>query len=213
MDFDDLPTFHSDRAGKRNDRRQSNGTFNNGSDITRQPPLSLRPYHHLTFSNGFVYAPVPVAPFTPISQPNVAAFLADGTSMRTGGRPDGTGEISDGPTPDDVSAFWFDAFGGFLGCDNAGPDDCTMEVTGLHWDPIANDEAPAFTQKYSLPPCPAYRNCALTLITFPSTARRLSGLEVRAVRNGEPRRFFMDDMHMAWSNKTCDAGLLRQQAQ
>lgn len=197
MTFDDLPTFHPDR------RRQS------GNDITRQPPLDLRPYHHLTFSNGFVYAPQDVEPFTANSQPNVAAFLANGTGMRTGAGD--SGEISDGP--DDVSAFWFDAFSAFLGCDNAGPGNCTMEVTGLHWDPVAKDETPAFSQSYTLPPCPGNRNCVLTPITFPSTARSLSGLQIRAVRAGEPRMFFMDDMNMAWSNKTCDAGLLRQHTQ
>lgn len=207
MNFDDLPTFHPDRSAKRHDRRQLNGT--SGNDITRQPPLSLRPYHHLTFSNGFVYAPERVEPFGAVSQPNVAAFLADGTGVRPGGSSSDPGEI-DGP-PDDVSAFWFDAFSGFLGCDNAGPGNCTMEVTGLHWDPVARDETPAFAQNYTLPPCTSYRNCALTPITFPSAARSLSGLEIRAIRNGEPRMFFMDDMHMAWSNDTCDAGMLRQE--
>lgn len=214
MGFDDLPTFHPDRV-KRNNRRQTNETSSGGNDITQQPPLDLRPYHHLTFSNGFVYGPQSVEPFAPISQPNVAAFLANGTGMRTGTQPgDGdTGEIGDGPGPDDVSAFWFDAFGAFLGCDNAGPGNCTMEVTGLHWDPVAKDETPAFSQNYTLPPCPAFRNCALTPITFPSTARDLTGLEIRAVRNGEPRMFFMDDMHMAWSNTSCDAGMVRQNTQ
>lgn len=148
-----------------------------------------------------------------MSQPNVAAFLADGTGVRSGGRPQDIGEIGDGPAPDDDSAFWFDAFTTYLGCDNAGPDDCTMEVTGLHWDSVAKDETPAFSQNYTLPPCPGYRNCRLTPVTLPSTARSLSGLEIRAIRNGEPRMFFMDDMRMAWSNKTCEAGMRRQQTQ
>lgn len=213
MDFDDLPTFQPGRSVKRNHRRQSNDTSFDGSDITRQPPLGLRPYHHLTFSNGFVYGPQLVEPFAPVSQPNVAAFLADGTGVRTGSRPSDTGEIGDSPAQDNVSAFWFDAFNAFLGCDNAGPGNCTMEVTGLRWDPVVEDEVPAFVQSYSLPPCPTNRNCALTPVTFPGTARGLSGLEIRAARNGVPRMFFMDDMHMAWSNTTCDAGMLRQRTQ
>jgi hypothetical protein len=48
LNFDDLPSFSAD------------------DDVTQAPPI-FSPYHHLTFSNGYVHAPASKQPFAPHS--------------------------------------------------------------------------------------------------------------------------------------------------
>ncbi|EME81517.1 uncharacterized protein MYCFIDRAFT_140273 [Pseudocercospora fijiensis CIRAD86] len=191
----------------------SNG--NGTSEITQQPPLSLRPYRHMLFSNGYVYAPKPVEPFVPASPPNVAVFLANGTGFKSGPQPNGLepGEMGDGPYHEGDPAFFFDAKGAALGCDNAGPGPCTLEVTSMVWDNRTRDDIPSESQNYTLPACEGFQDCQLTKVDFPSSFRKLSGLRMRAVRNQEPRMFFVDDMRMRWADNSCAAGMKRQRSQ
>ncbi|KAK1059035.1 hypothetical protein LTR74_012924 [Friedmanniomyces endolithicus] len=66
MTFDDLPNFVPTKQNK--------------TDITQAPPIP-NPYHHLTFSNGYVYGPQPSVPYLPSSAPHLAVFLANGSGM------------------------------------------------------------------------------------------------------------------------------------
>ncbi|KAF7190640.1 hypothetical protein HII31_07799 [Pseudocercospora fuligena] len=223
MDFDDLPTFSggnarllrrqgmNSTAGSGNSTSNGNGT----TEITQQPPLSLRPYRHMLFSNGYVYAPKPVEPFAPASSPNVAVFLANGTGFKSGPEPNRLepGEMGDGPYHEGDPAFFFDAKGAALGCDNAGPGPCTLEVTSMVWDNKTRDDVPSESQNYTLPACEGFQNCQLTKVDFPSSFRKLSGLRMRAVHNQEPRMFFVDDMKMRWADNSCAAGMKRQRTQ
>nr|OQO30623.1 hypothetical protein B0A51_03563 [Rachicladosporium sp. CCFEE 5018] len=199
LTFDDLPTFSG----------------NDSLDITQAPPI-WNPYHHLTFADGCVYAPLPKEPYSPHSGSKLAVFLGNGTGKTlspsamspgsTGGEP---GEISNGQY-DGNTAFWFDARTAWVGCDNLGPASCLLNVTGYIWDANINDDIGAHKTQYTVPPCPQQQNCQLVPITFPPSFRALTGLQIQAFVGEQQRMFFLDDLALGWSNDTCAAGLTRQ---
>jgi len=170
------------------------------------------PYHHLKFSDGYVYGPSPKVPYVPASAPHLAVFLANASGVTASSMP--PGEIGDGPY-ESMSAFWFDAYGAFFGCDS--PDGCTMVFTGYTWSPTAKTEIPTYTQNATVTPCPNLTSgsaaCQLQQISFPDSFRSLSGLQMQAFSSDVERMFFMDDMALGWSNNTCMAGLTRLQHQ
>lgn len=190
LSFDDLPSFNPQ----------------NQTDITQQPPV-FSPYHHLSFSEGYVYAPKPTEPFSPVSSPNVAVFLASGSGMRASGALH-QGEIGDGPRSS-LPAYWFDAFSVYIGCDNAGPSNCTVSLTGYTWSPSANDEVQSVQQNTTISPCPGFKDCQLEKVDFPSSFRGLSGLQIQASVEGESQMFFVDNLVLGWTNNTCAAGQQR----
>ena len=198
VDFDNLPNFLP--------------TNSNNTNITQAPPIES-PYWHLTWSDGYVYAPQPNEPYTSISPPHLAVFLADGTGKRVGGAQSGNfskpGEISDGPR-EAISAFWFDAYSAWFGCDNRGPEDCTLTFSAFSWSPKDKTEVLIDKSTSKIEPCNKSRSCGLSLVEFPSTFKSLSGLQIQAYVGEEERMFFMDDLSLNWSNNTCAAGLLRQ---
>lgn len=149
-------------------------------------------------------------PYTPVSSPHLGVFLANASGITA--RSAKPGEIGDGPY-EAMSAFWFDAHSAFLGCDNKGPDSCTMMLTGYTWSPVAGNEIAAYTQNASIAPCPSLKNCKLQQVTFPDSFNTLSGLQIQAFVGEEQRMFFMDDLALAWSNNTCAAGLMRERYQ
>ncbi|KAK5110499.1 hypothetical protein LTR85_001012 [Meristemomyces frigidus] len=195
LTFDTLPNFVSSNQ--------------NQTDITQAPPVP-NPYHHLTFSNGYVYGPSPRVPYLPASSPKLAVFLAGASGMTA--RSQKPGEIGDG-TYEAMSAFWFDAYSAFFGCDNNGTDTCTMVFTGYTYSPSAKDEIPSYTQNATIPPCAGIAsgagNCKLQQVFFPDAFRSLSGLQIQAFVGNTERMFFVDDIAMGWSNNTCEAGLTR----
>lgn len=204
MTFDDLPRYTPTK-------RQTSGNQTNSTDVTQYPPLAAHgAYHHLFFSNGYVYAPSEVEPFSPVSWPNVAAFV---NPMRAGGRPTGKNNVEQGEigaaTRDDDPAYWFDAKTTYLGCDNAGPHNCTIEATGYKWSQNATDEVRVATINFTLPPCEAYENCKLEQVRFSSSFRNLTGVQFRAIVDNEPRMFFVDNLSMRWSDSSCEAGNTR----
>ena len=190
-------------------------TNQNLTDITQAPPIES-PYYHLTFSDGYVYAPQPREPFVPESSPHLAVFLANGAGrqVRTPfGHYSKPGEISDGPR-ESISAFWFDARSVFLGCDNAGPELCTIVISAYRWDATSKDEVIAYKQNATLNPCPSLKKCRLQEVDFPNDQYRdLTGLQIQAFVGNEEKMFFMDDLALRWSNNSCAAGLLRQSSQ
>lgn len=196
LDFDNLPNFTSDDEDE--------------NDITQAPPI-FSPYHHFTFSEGYVYAPDPKVPFEPISEPHIAVFLPDGQGMRASQarKTEADGEISDGPY-ESSSAFWFDAFSAWLGCDNEGPETCTLVMQGYTYSDKEKDEVLSYTQNATLPGCPGFEDCQLQKVLFPADFRSLSGLQIQAYVGNEEKRFFMDDVAMRWTDNSCEAGLLRQ---
>jgi hypothetical protein len=197
IDFDNLPNFMP--------------TGQNQTDITQAPPIQ-NPYHHLTFSDGYVYAPQPAEPYSPVSSPHLAVFIPSGYSKRVStpfGNYSKPGEVSDGPR-ESISAFWFDALSAFMGCDNPGPEVCTLVFSAYTWSPVAKTEILADKRNATIAACPELNECKLQKVSFPDTWRGLTGFQVQAFVGREERMFFMDDLAMHWSNNTCAAGLLRQ---
>lgn len=198
LDFDNLPNFTP--SNKR------------ATDITQAPPIP-NPYHHFTFSDGYVYAPDPKVPFQPESPPHLTVFLGNGTGMRASqaGHTIKDGEFADGPY-EASSAFWFDAFSAWLGCDNDGPEPCTMVINAYTYSAKENDEVLSFTKNATVESCPGLKDCKLKKVEFPDTFRGLSGLQVRSFVGEQERMFFMDSVSMRWTDNSCEAGLTRQRA-
>jgi len=191
LTFDDLPNFVPSNQ--------------NLTGITQAPPVP-NPYNHLTFSNGYVYAPSPSEPFVPASSPHLAVFLGNASGVTA--RSTKPGEIADGPY-EAMSAFWFNATSAFLGCDNAGPNDCTMVMSGYTWSQSNGSEVLSYSQNATLPPCPSLKNCQLGQVFFPTSFTGLSGLQIQAFVGNDQRMFFMDNLALGWYNETCEAGLTR----
>jgi hypothetical protein len=199
LNFDDLPSFSAD------------------DDVTQAPPI-FSPYHHLTFSNGYVHAPASKQPFTPHSGDQLAVFLAPSNSTNdTNWHQTGMsavvprtepGEISDGPY-DGLPAFWFNAQGAWLGCDNDGPEPCVFNVTGSTWDSKLGDDVETHNTQIELPACPNFKDCKLQHVDFPDNFRGLSGIQIQAFANNKPVMFFMDDLALSWYDNSCEAGMQR----
>lgn len=199
LDFDNLPNFSPSGESQ--------------TDITQAPPIP-NPYHHFTFNEGYVYAPDPKVPYEPVSPPHVAVFVGNGTGMRATQARKHTiedGEFADGPY-ESSSAFWFDAFSGWFGCDNEGPEECTLVMSAYTYDAEKDDEVLASQKNATVEGCPGFKDCKLKKIDFPEDFKGLSGLQIQAFTGQEERMFFMDSLSMKWSDNSCAAGLTRQRS-
>ncbi|KAI6874048.1 hypothetical protein KC338_g1370 [Hortaea werneckii] len=191
LNFDTLPNFVPNNQ--------------NSTDITQAPPVP-NPYHHLVFSDGYVYGPSPKIPYVPSSQPKLAVFLANasGITARPRSSTMESGEVGDGPY-ESASAFWFNAYSAFFGCDS--PDGCTMVFTGYTYSADAKDEVPSYSQNATIPACPTLTSgnasCQLQRVDFPNAFRGLSGLRMQAFSGNEERMFFLDDLALGWANNNC----------
>lgn len=194
--FDDLPTF---------------STTNN--DTADYPPI-FNPYRHLFFSGGYAYAPPPTDPFQPTSPPHLAVFTANmtGQPLFPTTSPDvGTdilGEFGAGPRARD-SAYWIDAHGASMGCDNRGPEDCIVTFSGFAYLKATDEEVLRVAATARIPPCPELRDCPLHPVLLSDNFTGLSGLRIVARVGDKPVIWFMDDVQLAWSVNTCAAGLER----
>jgi hypothetical protein len=179
------------------------------TNASEAPPV-FNPYHHMYFSDGFVYAPPPSVPFAAISSPRLVMFLANGTGDDDNHSDGGelSGEIGAG-TRRSSNAFWFNAYSAYLGCDNNGPEDCTLQVTGLVYQDSTKSEVAAFQQNVTQPPCLYADKCQLTQVHFAQSMKGLSGIRIQAFVGSERRSWFMDNLALGWFNNTCEAGLLR----
>lgn len=180
--------------------------------ITDAPPV-FGPYHHFWFSLGFVYGPPPALPYTPISAPHLAVFLPNETGPSNDGNAVSlrAGELGDGIRASE-SAFWFNAYSAYLGCDDGGPEGCTMEISGYTYNTFVQAEVLTFQHNVSIPPCPGFVDCQLELVEFPDYTG-LSGLQMNALVDGAERIWFMDNLSLGWYNNTCAAGLQRQSSE
>ncbi|CAD0083442.1 unnamed protein product [Aureobasidium vineae] len=174
----------------------------------------FNPYHHMYFSDGFVYAPPPTLPFLPVSSPRLVMFVANKTSDNENHSEGGqvSGEIGAG-TRRSSSAFWFNARSAYLGCDNHSAYQCKLQITGLVYNEHTKSEVAAFHQTVSLLSCLLPDNCELKKVYFDSSMKELSGLRIQASANEEPVSWFMDNLALGWSDNTCAAGLLRGRSQ
>jgi len=197
LTWDDLPSFHATNPDA--------GNF----------PYISNPYHHFFLANGFVYyGPSMIAAdaWNPSSQPYMAVFVPENSNLTTSNPYAGTpkpGEITAGPRMN-MPIFYFDAFSANLGCDDQGPEDCEMTITGYKFDNATRGEVVAATHRTSIPVCPAYATCDLKLIELDGTFRGLSGIQFEGTANKLGNRTFaVDNLALGWSDKSCQAGLAR----
>lgn len=120
-----------------------------------------------------------------------------------------SGEIGTGDRASS-SAFWFNAYSAYLGCDNDGPDACIMQISAYVWQASSNSEILAYQQNATLPPCPGFKDCKLEQVNFATSMKGLSGVRIQAFVGTEQKMWFMDNLAMGWYNNTCSAGLIRQ---
>lgn len=189
--------------------------FNPSSQTDFRFPPVFNPYHHMFFSNGYAYVQSTQEPFRPESEPHLAIFLPNLTNSDVGS-PNAAGvfpgEIGAGPRAS-IDAFWIDAFSAYMGCDNEGPGDCTVTISGYKFDDAMEVEVAAVRQNATLPACPGFMNCELSPVEFTDEFRGLSGIQFEAYVNGSvPRIFLLDNLSMGWANNSCAAGLLRQRS-
>lgn len=176
------------------------------------PPV-FNPYHHLYFSSGYVYVPQPAEPFAPISQPHLVMFLTNDTGPTSSPNAglELSGEIGAGNRASET-AFWFNAYSAYLGCENEGPDDCTIQISGYIWEETAGQEILAVQQNTTVAACPGYVDCKLQQVQFGKSMQALSGIRIQAFVQGKQRMWYMDDLGMGWWNNSCAAGLLRMES-
>ncbi|MCJ1398743.1 hypothetical protein MMC11_001944 [Xylographa trunciseda] len=197
--FDDLPTF----GGSPGD--------------TDYPPI-FNPYHHLVWSQGFAYAPPPSDPFPPISPPQLAVFVTNQSAnvhpvnltSPPGPGDDVDGEFGAGPNFGN-SAFWINAYSAYLGCANAGPEDCEMTINGYALDAAFANNVLVARQTVYQPPCVGLVNCALMKVTFTQDFQNLTGLQVIASVGTNPLMYtwYMDNLEVGWADNSCEAGTIR----
>jgi len=195
MQFDDLPIF-----------------VTNTTDITEAVPI-FSPYHHFTFSQGYVYAPLPKTPFQAVSPPHLAVFVTNSS-----GAPDvpssgfvRPGELGAGYRLSQ-SAYWFNAYSAYLGCDYSNPTGCIYEVSGYIYDSASQTEVLAYQTNLTVPGCTKLMDCQLSFVEFPNDYQGLSGLQIRAFGREDQRIWFMDELALGWYDNTCSAGLLRSRS-
>ena len=114
------------------------------------------------------------------------------------------GEIGSGPR-DSESAYWIDAYSAYLGCTNAGPDDCNITIKGFQNFSLFSE----ISQGFTLPPCPGMKNCSLALVEFADGFRNLNGLQITATVVTTSVDWYMDNLSLGWSNNSCAAQLER----
>ena len=161
-----------------------------------------------------MYAPPPSVPFVPVSPPHLVMFVANETGVNDNHNEGGQlrGEIGAGRRRSS-SAFWFDAYSVYLGCENHSAHQCELQITGLVYHEKTRSEVEAFHQTVTLDPCLLPDGCGLTHVQFDSSIKGLSGIRIQAVVFYEPVSWFMDNLALGWSNDTCAAGLLRIESQ
>ena len=85
-----------------------------------------------------------------------------------------------------------------------------MQISGYQYDASTDKEVLEAQENATIPTWHGFKNCHLTLVTFLSHFRNLSGIQFDAFINGTgPQVFMMDILAMGWVNSTCSAGILR----
>ncbi|PGH02916.1 hypothetical protein GX51_04372 [Blastomyces parvus] len=194
MDFDNLPRFSP--------------SDNNTASF---PPI-FNPYSHLFFSDGWSYGPPPTEPYPPTSNPHVGIYIPAKSEENDGSPYAGLlapGEFGAGPRKS-LDFFWFDVYSANFGCDNGSANtSCAVTVSAVRYSTQTKTEEAAGSRRFTIPPCPGYRNCRLFPLDFGDNFRGISGLKFSASVQDKPAIFFVDDIKMNWYNNTCAAGLER----
>ncbi|MCJ1382120.1 hypothetical protein MMC17_005232 [Xylographa soralifera] len=197
--FDDLPTY----GGSPGD--------------TDYPPIFNR-YHNLVWSLGFAYAPPPSDPYPPISPPQLGVFVTNQSAnvhpvnltSPPGPGDDVDGMFGAGPNFGN-SAFWINAYSAYLGCANAGPDDCEITINGYGFDPVFANTVLVARQTAYQPPCVGLTDCTLIKVTFTQDFQNLTGLQIIASVGTNPLMYtwYVDNLEIGWTVNNCEAATNR----
>ncbi|MCJ1416726.1 hypothetical protein MMC32_003064 [Xylographa parallela] len=197
--FDDLPTF---------------GGYPGDTDY---PPI-FNPYHHLVWSVGFAYAPPPSDPYPPISPPQLGVFVNNQSAnvhpvnltSPPGPGDDVDGEFGAGPNFGNP-AFWINAYSAYIGCANAGPEDCELTINGYGFDAVFANTVLVARQTTYQPPCVGLTNCALMKVNFNQDFRNLTGFQIIASVGTNPLMYtwYMDNLEVGWALNDCESATIR----
>ncbi|EXJ85793.1 hypothetical protein A1O1_06161 [Capronia coronata CBS 617.96] len=194
--FDDLPAFSP--------------VDNNTADF---PPV-FNPYDHFFWGDGWAYVPPPNEPYPPQSGDRLAQFIPSLANNDTGSPDAGLippSSFGCGPRNYD-NRYWFTARSAYVGCDNGGQNSssaCDFVATSYQWDNTSASEVLVATQHFKIPPCPDFKNCQLTKITFNYLFYKMTTLSFYANVHGRVSIFWLDSLDLNWYNNTCAAGLTR----
>ncbi|MCJ1438142.1 hypothetical protein MMC27_007529 [Xylographa pallens] len=199
INFDDLPTF----GGSPGD--------------TDYPPI-FNPYHHLIWSTGFAYAPPPSDPYPPISPPQLGVFVTNQSAnvhpvnltSPPGPGDDVDGEFGAGPNFGNP-AFWINVYSAYIGCANAGPEDCELTINGYGFDAAFANTVLVARQTAYQPPCVGLTNCALMKVNFSQDFQNLTGFQIIASVGTNPLMYtwYIDNLEVGWALNDCESATIR----
>ena len=151
--------------------------------------------------------PPPSDPYPPVSPPQLAVYRAN-AGLNVDGDPDAglelIGEFGAGPRASE-SAYWFDAYSLWIGCQNEGPSDCNITINGYNNATSIRVASQTVIQS----PCAGLINCKLAFVELTNAFRNLSGIQILPAVNRTLTAYYLDDVSLAWSNNTCAAQLER----
>ncbi|TQS36207.1 hypothetical protein Golomagni_03348 [Golovinomyces magnicellulatus] len=175
-----------------------------------QPMPLFNPYHHFEFSDGFTVVPPPTDPYLPSSKPLLLEYIPQLNSNENNNDTtykDLSQQISASIGNSDhglTGCFNFIALGASFGCDSTGPD-CDFSFSGFRYNKNSRLASEVANQRQSIRSCPSLKECTLTSISFATTFENLDFFRINLTVAGEPKIWWMDDLSLAWSNKTCAA--------
>ncbi|KFX95442.1 hypothetical protein V490_03871 [Pseudogymnoascus sp. VKM F-3557] len=177
-----------------------------------QPQSISGPYHHFYFSQSFVVASPPNTIYAAASGSHLLEFTQDGVDVSRNQNAPPTGEDITGEIGIGTNLQWgcyaFNALSTSVGCDSAGPR-CDWQFTGVQWDYRTQRYKEVITQHVSTAGCPGLTNCKLADVVLLDEFEGLHALRVNATVAGRPKKWWMDDLKLEWTDGKCDAGLCR----
>lgn len=118
------------------------------------------------------------------------------------------GMFGAGPRYQDPS-FYVDAFGAWIGCHNAGPDYCDIQVHGYGYDDVTGLSKLQVEQHFYQAPCPELHGCELEYFHFDKMFHNLTALQIQASHQSDTDHvgitWYVDDIALAWTDNSCDA--------
>lgn len=190
-------------------------TDQNATSVNPMPLFS--PYHQFDFSAGFVVVPPPTDPYLPSSKPLLVEFVPNYGSnpFNPGTGPDAPlyGYSGDIGNADHglIGCFSFNAYGASFGCNSTGPD-CEFTFSGFRYDSTTQLTNAITSQQIAIPVCSTLLNCNLTSVTLDDTFVNLDSVRINVTVAGTPQAWWMDDVRLGWTDKSCAAGLCRVEA-
>lgn len=125
-----------------------------------------------------------------------------------------TAEIGVGPNSPSP-CFRFNLFSANMGCAaQAAEQWCEFEVSAYNYNQaVANEMSMAWSEIKRVPACPSFPNapCPLTPVTFDGY-QNITSVLIRLRVGLDLRTWWADDLHLGWTDNSCEAAQCRQAA-